>query len=101
MSEGLLQNVWYMAAWADEITTGLLGRRIADQPVVLFRDDDGALVALEDRCPHRFAPLSLGSAAARPSPAAITASPSTALERASTTRFPIVSQAAHPSGPFR
>jgi vanillate O-demethylase monooxygenase subunit len=30
------------------------------EPVVLYRKRDGSAVALEDRCPHRFAPLSLG-----------------------------------------
>jgi phenylpropionate dioxygenase-like ring-hydroxylating dioxygenase large terminal subunit len=55
-----LANTWYAAAWAEELGDALLPRRIADQPIVLFRDDDGKLVALEDRCPHRFAPLSLG-----------------------------------------
>jgi phenylpropionate dioxygenase-like ring-hydroxylating dioxygenase large terminal subunit len=33
---------------------------IADHPYVLFRDASGAAAALEDRCPHRFAPLSPG-----------------------------------------
>jgi vanillate O-demethylase monooxygenase subunit len=32
-----------------------------EKPVVLFRTESGRPVALEDRCPHRFAPLSLGS----------------------------------------
>jgi vanillate O-demethylase monooxygenase subunit len=31
-----------------------------EKPVVLFRTESGRPVALEDRCPHRFAPLSLG-----------------------------------------
>lgn len=56
-----LRNAWYQAAWADELQTGaLLGRRLLDQPVVLFRDSTGAPRALEDMCSHRFAPLSKG-----------------------------------------
>ncbi|MGH7899201.1 MAG: Rieske 2Fe-2S domain-containing protein [Candidatus Binatia bacterium] len=34
--------------------------RVGDEPVVLFRDGAGVVRALEDRCPHRRAPLSLG-----------------------------------------
>jgi nitrite reductase/ring-hydroxylating ferredoxin subunit len=33
---------------------------IGDQPIVLWRDAEGIARALEDRCPHRRAPLSLG-----------------------------------------
>ena len=56
-----LRNVWYVAAWASELADGaMLARTIADHPVVFFRKPDGALACLEDRCPHRFAPLSCG-----------------------------------------
>jgi vanillate O-demethylase monooxygenase subunit len=33
---------------------------VLDTPVVLFRLEDGSVAALEDRCPHRQAPLSIG-----------------------------------------
>ena len=56
-----LRNVWYVAGWADEVKAGqLLARRICDEPVVIYRDEEGAPHALFDRCPHRFAPLSKG-----------------------------------------
>jgi vanillate O-demethylase monooxygenase subunit len=56
-----IRNAWYVAAWTHEIESGRIHARIiVDQPLVLFRTSDGAIVALEDRCPHRFAPLSLG-----------------------------------------
>lgn len=56
-----LKNVWYVAGWADEIPEGgMLARSICDEPVVLYRDGEGAPRALFDRCPHRFAPLSMG-----------------------------------------
>ncbi|MBB5708697.1 aromatic ring-hydroxylating dioxygenase subunit alpha [Sphingopyxis panaciterrulae] len=59
-----LSNCWYMAAWADEVENGgLLARKLLDQPIVLFRDEQGELGALYDRCPHRFAPLSKGQVA--------------------------------------
>lgn len=56
-----LRNYWYVAALADEVPQGgMLARRICDEPVVLFRGDDGRLAALEDRCCHRRYPLSKG-----------------------------------------
>ena len=54
-------NAWYVAAWLHEIEPGRIhARTIIDQPLVIYRTSDGAIVALEDRCPHRFAPLSMG-----------------------------------------
>jgi len=55
-----ISSRWYMAAWAREIGPAPLARRLLDTPIVLFRDQEGGPVALLDRCPHRFAPLSLG-----------------------------------------
>ncbi|MCX7676666.1 MAG: Rieske 2Fe-2S domain-containing protein, partial [Alteraurantiacibacter sp.] len=50
-----------MAGWSEELDAeGFLARRIADRPTVLYRLADGTVAALLDRCPHRFAPLSLG-----------------------------------------
>src|SRR5207237_5783962 len=44
-----------------EIVPGrMLTRKIVDQQLVLFRASNGRVVALEDRCPHRSAPLSKG-----------------------------------------
>jgi phenylpropionate dioxygenase-like ring-hydroxylating dioxygenase large terminal subunit len=56
---GYLRNVWYMAGWSEELGDGLLARRVFDRNIVLFRTN-GGIAALADRCPHRFAPLSLG-----------------------------------------
>jgi phenylpropionate dioxygenase-like ring-hydroxylating dioxygenase large terminal subunit len=54
-------NTWYAAMWADDLEPGALERRvICEIPVVMYRDLDGNPVALRDRCPHRFAPLSEG-----------------------------------------
>lgn len=58
---GYLKNAWYVAAWSGEVDDKPLGRTIMDVPVVLFRDQDGQLAALEDRCAHRFAALSMGT----------------------------------------
>ncbi|HWT30655.1 MAG TPA: aromatic ring-hydroxylating dioxygenase subunit alpha [Propylenella sp.] len=56
-----LRNAWYMAAWSDEVGESLFRRRLLGEPMLLFRKQDGTVAALVDRCPHRFAPLSLGT----------------------------------------
>ncbi len=53
-------NAWYVAAASDEVGTSVLGRRICGLPVAMFRAADGVVAAMEDFCPHRGAPLSLG-----------------------------------------
>src|SRR4051795_5850477 len=61
ISKTYLRNAWYVAAWSDDLVDGqLLPRKIMHEPVVLYRKPDGKIAALEDRCPHRFAPLSMG-----------------------------------------
>lgn len=56
-----LRNCWYMAGWSKELGTAkMLSRRLADQAILLFRDERGVAQAILDRCPHRFAPLHLG-----------------------------------------
>lgn len=56
-----LLNAWYVAALSHEVSMRApFARVLLDQSVVLFRGADGSPIALEDRCPHRFAPLSGG-----------------------------------------
>jgi vanillate O-demethylase monooxygenase subunit len=55
-----LQNQWYVAATAAEIGRTPFARRICNQPMVMFRRQDGGVVVLEDRCAHRKVPLSKG-----------------------------------------
>lgn len=56
-----VRNAWYVAAWSHELefekpfAITILGERI-----VIWRTASGGLHALEDRCVHRLAPLSLG-----------------------------------------
>lgn len=56
-----VRNAWYVAGWAHELAAEapvpitVLGERI-----VVWRTAAGAVHALEDRCVHRLAPLSLG-----------------------------------------
>ena len=55
-----LRNAWYVAAWAEDVTRTLTPRTLLDEPVLLFRKQDGGVAALADTCPHRFAPLHMG-----------------------------------------
>ncbi len=57
-----LRNAWYVAAWSEALgDNGVLGVTILNEPVVVYRQGNGEVVALEDRCAHRFAPLSMGA----------------------------------------
>jgi vanillate O-demethylase monooxygenase subunit len=58
-----LRNQWYVAATAQELGRSLLARTILSEPLVFYRTEAGVPVAMEDRCPHRRAPLSLGKLA--------------------------------------
>ncbi len=55
-----LRNAWYVIADSEEVTNTPLARVVLNEPLVLWRLDDGLPVALEDRCCHRQAPLSAG-----------------------------------------
>ncbi len=57
-----VRNAWYMAAWAEEIPEGrFLARTLLDRKWLLWRERDGGWAMIEDRCPHRFVPLSRGT----------------------------------------
>ena len=53
-------NCWWVAAFSHEVGEALTGRWILDTPVLLYRSEAGDVIALENRCPHRSAPLSMG-----------------------------------------
>lgn len=56
-----LYDAWYCASFAEDVKPGQLKPvTIMEQPIALFRRPDGSVAALADRCPHRFAPLSMG-----------------------------------------
>ncbi len=55
-----VRNAWYPAAWSRDIGRQLIARRILGDDVVLYRTGSGSVAALEDVCPHRFTPLSIG-----------------------------------------
>ncbi|MBB4858634.1 vanillate O-demethylase monooxygenase subunit [Novosphingobium chloroacetimidivorans] len=55
------RNCWYVAGWSYQVETGQpFPMQILGDRLVLFRTSSGQMVALEDRCVHRLAPLSLG-----------------------------------------
>lgn len=61
-AEGLwaARNQWYVAGWSDEVTREPMERWLLNEPVVFYRKEDGAIVALHGRCPHRQFPLAKG-----------------------------------------
>lgn len=56
-----VKNAWYAAASSEEVDRTLFHRTLLGQDVLLFRRQDGTAVALDNLCPHRFAPLDRGS----------------------------------------
>jgi phenylpropionate dioxygenase-like ring-hydroxylating dioxygenase large terminal subunit len=55
------RNAWYMAGWDRDVPPGeVVAITVLGQPLALARDDAGAVFVVEDRCPHRGAPMSLG-----------------------------------------
>ncbi len=52
-----LRNFWYVCAQPEEVTRTPLARTICDEPIVLWRTENGTAVAFEDRCCHRRMPL--------------------------------------------
>ncbi len=55
-----LRNGWYAAALSSEIKDTPLSRQLLDENLVIFRTEKGEPGAVVDRCPHRFAQLSMG-----------------------------------------
>ena len=56
-----LRNAWYVAGWSRDLTDKPIAVRMLDEPVVVWRMANGDVAALEDRCPHRHLPLSMGT----------------------------------------
>lgn len=55
-----LKNTWYVACQAEEITDKPLGRKVCNESMVFYKNAEGKVSAVQDFCPHRGAPLSLG-----------------------------------------
>jgi vanillate O-demethylase monooxygenase subunit len=54
------KNHWYVACTPEEIANSPLGRKVCNESIVFYTQADGRPAAVEDFCPHRGAPLSLG-----------------------------------------
>lgn len=57
---GINPNHWYVVARSCEVKAQPLGVILWNQPIVLFRDNQGKIQAIEDYCPHRNVKLSHG-----------------------------------------
>ncbi len=56
-----VRDAWYVAAWSCDLPTAQpFAISILGEALVLYRSASGRMAALEDRCVHRLAPLSLG-----------------------------------------
>jgi phenylpropionate dioxygenase-like ring-hydroxylating dioxygenase large terminal subunit len=56
-----LCNAWYVLCRHDEIGAALTPVQVLGERLVAYRKADGSAVALEDACPHRKLPLSMGN----------------------------------------
>lgn len=60
----LLKNAWYPLSTSEKLRSNeALAVELFGEPLVLFRDETGTPVCLQDRCPHRSAALSQGRVA--------------------------------------
>lgn len=57
----LPKNFWYIASLSVNVKKKPYSTYFFNKPVVLFREENGQVIALEDRCPHKNLPLSMGS----------------------------------------
>ncbi|QIM48621.1 aromatic ring-hydroxylating dioxygenase subunit alpha [Pusillimonas sp. DMV24BSW_D] len=56
-----VKNAWYVACWADDVKPNeMFARQLLGEQVVFYRNAAKEVVALQDRCPHRFIPLHRG-----------------------------------------
>src|SRR6266481_4275871 len=60
MNMFFIKNLWYVAAYSEDITRTLISRTICNEPILMYRRENGVAVAMGNRCPHRFAPLDMG-----------------------------------------
>jgi phenylpropionate dioxygenase-like ring-hydroxylating dioxygenase large terminal subunit len=54
------RNAWYPLTWSRNVTRKLATHRVLATDLVVYRTEAGEVVALNDVCPHRLAPLSMG-----------------------------------------
>lgn len=56
-----LKNCWYVAGWSKDYEHKLKPQKLLGENIVFYRTSDGTPAALEDACPHRKLPLSMGA----------------------------------------
>lgn len=57
-----VKNIWYFASPSDRVKRGkTISRQILDDIILIGRDSDGRVFAMQDICPHQGVPLSFGS----------------------------------------
>lgn len=56
-----IRNAWYVAMWAEQLKPSQPQERtIIGESLVIYRGTQGQPIALQNRCPHRSAPLHMG-----------------------------------------
>ncbi len=55
-----LRNCWYVAGWSKDYDQSLKAQTLLGENIVFYRTSEGTPAALEDACPHRKLPLSMG-----------------------------------------
>lgn len=55
-----LKNTWYVAAFEHELEETTINRKLLGENVIIYRTSEGETTALQDLCPHRLMPLSVG-----------------------------------------
>ena len=63
---GINPNYWYPLGWSSELNPGQVKAvTVWEKAIAIYRDSDGTLHALENRCPHRGIELHLGKVKGR------------------------------------
>lgn len=56
-----IRNAWYAACWSHELEAVPQAKTILGEELAVFRTESGVAGAVEDCCPHRFAPMTMGT----------------------------------------
>lgn len=58
----MIENMWYVVLESKQVKAGkLLGVKRLNKSLVFYREDDGSVVCMEDKCSHRGVKLSIGT----------------------------------------
>lgn len=55
-----VKNAWYIASWSADLKEKPIGIKVTGEQIVVYRKEDGGVVALGGVCPHRFASMADG-----------------------------------------